>query len=156
MASNDQREFSKCGSTTRAGPRLQQGARSRCRNRRLVLPGRERQCAVCSTDLRRAPGDQGRKRAFAFTLDRPAVPTPTRVPDRGDSFDTVLYLLRGCGGNDEIACRVADIGRDNKLSRLSEVELSGDDTTSLTSSMKRAPSLVAELSDRKSLAQKWR
>ena len=68
-------------------------------------------------------GDQGRERAFAFTIDNPSQLTAyTGFSDRGDSYDTVLYLLRGCGGLDEIACH-DDIGEDNKLSRISDVEL---------------------------------
>jgi len=68
-------------------------------------------------------GDQGRERAFAFTLDNPSQLTAyTGFSDRGDSYDTVLYVLRGCGGLDEIACH-DDIGEENKLSRISDVEL---------------------------------
>ena len=39
-----------------------------------------------------------------------------------DAAAISVAKLTGCGGNDEIACH-DDIGRDNKLSRLSEVEL---------------------------------
>ncbi|MEE2835335.1 MAG: hypothetical protein VYB65_04865 [Myxococcota bacterium] len=123
------------------------------RNGRLVLPvendNARRQYAPQTCAER--SGEQGRERAFAFTLDRPAVlDAYTGFSDRGESYDTVLYLLRGCGGNDEIACH-DDIGRDNKLSRLSEVELEAGTYTIVADGFYErsvgAVSLVMELSD---------
>ncbi len=68
-------------------------------------------------------GAQGRERAYTFTLQNPAQLTAyTAFSDRGESYDTVLYLLRGCGGLDEIACH-DDISGDNKLSRIEDLEL---------------------------------
>ena len=70
---------------------------------RTTMPG-----GVCSTDLRRALGWAGSAPAFSSMPGGPG--RLHRVSDRGDSYDTVLYLQRGCGGNDEIACH-DDIGR---------------------------------------------
>jgi hypothetical protein len=68
-------------------------------------------------------GDQGRELAFSFRVEQASrLNALTAASDNGRSYDTVLYLLRGCGGMDEIACH-DDISNDNKLSRLSDVEL---------------------------------
>jgi hypothetical protein len=68
-------------------------------------------------------GDQGREIAFTFNVgERRIFSASTGFSDNGRSYDTVLYLLRGCGGLDEIACH-DDIDRNNKLSRLTDVDL---------------------------------
>ncbi|MDE0882832.1 MAG: hypothetical protein OSB21_09570, partial [Myxococcota bacterium] len=74
-------------------------------------------------------GEQGRELAFTFSVtERTIFSASTGSSDAGDSYDTVLYLLRGCGGLNEIACH-DDISRSNKLSRLSEIDLSPDQYT---------------------------
>ncbi len=85
-------------------------------NRNAMRQYQPRTCAERS-------GEQGRERAYTFTIEQAAELTAyTGDSDDGDAYDTVLYLLRGCGGLDEIACH-DDISRGNKLSRLEDVEL---------------------------------
>jgi hypothetical protein len=62
--------------------------------------------------------DDGAERVFTFELAAPLsfAATTGRVPG-AEPYDTVLYLLRGCGGIDELACH-DDIGGSNKLSHI--------------------------------------
>jgi hypothetical protein len=62
--------------------------------------------------------DDGAEQVFTFELEIPRsfAATTGRIPGR-DGYDTVLYLLRGCGGIDELECH-DDIGGTNKLSHI--------------------------------------